>query len=845
MTKNFSNRCLSLLWAALTLSVGAALGPARAAGGDQAAATPKPIHFHGVILTPGGQPAPNATIVFYLVDNDTRMVSSEQTLHPTATGAFDIPWTWDPKVHRFPVIYVTAPEGIALPDLSEKEMRVTLDLATSVQVHLLDDSGKPIAHVRVCPQSFTRDHSYGSWDEAIQDRLSAVTDETGAATLTGLPQGWSMRLHVADPRYVQPGWNQNISLAKAAVTPDATVKVSPGGSLSGVVVFGPTKQPAPNIGVSASPVSEGGERQSAFTDADGKYRMPSLPVGSYNLSVTGSRNTAMQEWTAVQQSAAVTAGSDTSGINFTLIHGGVLTGTVTDPKTGQPIPQVGVFVLGPGGDQNARTGDDGRYTLHLPPGNQRVILESEPGMTPDEQQFVDLAEGETKTVNFKSTAPVHPAVMQGVVIGPSGQPVAGAQVTAAAQSQQEQDTKQTTDAQGKFTFDKPGLMPDMRLYAAAGEFATSTGTLAASGRPLTLRLAANANVVIRGQVIDPDGRALSGASVMLFRQHPVGIGGIGIDTTKTDAAGRYAFTPVVPDAIYSAGVQATGFGYQFTKQVKGVAGKPLNLAALTLPRADSFVGGTVVDVNGKPIAGADVSFMSAGDAHTLTDKQGKFHLAGATRGKVILEVRAANGRFASIQIASGHDDNTITAENQNEQAAESKRFVTARDADPTNHGNGAKAAVLLHTAFSQASQGRKKVLLVFHASWCGPCFLLHRFLRDPQVQPVIASHFITQDIDIWENKPTKAWENPSGDVLYKKYGGFKSPGHAQGVPFFVVLNASGRKLGDARMNGENIGFPYDAGTTDFFLKTLKAAAPEMTGGELAILKAGLQRDAKI
>ncbi len=836
------------LWIAFSLAASIAGHPVYADGNAAPIPIPNPVHFMGVITAPDGKPAPDATILYFIIDPKSHTVVSEQTLHPTPTGAFDITWTWDPKNFKLPVIYVTAPEGNAIVDIDFKPIIVTLEPVTSVQVHLLGDDSRPVAHVRVCPLGFIKDHRFAQWDEAILAPLSAVTDENGRATLTGLPQGWAMKLNVADPTYVQPSWNQNILLAKAAITPEATLRVSHGGSLSGTIAFGPTQKPAPKFVVRAQPTSPEAESQTAVTDASGHYQMPRIASGTYHLWLEGSRGANAQDWTALKQTATVTAGSATTGIDFTLIHGGVLSGSVTEPKTGKPLPQVSIYIIGPAGQQMARTDDQGHFTLHVPPGIQRIGLMDEPGMTPGKDQSVELGEGETKIVSFHSTPPLHLGVVEGIVIGPDGKPTAGAHVTAMARSQQEQDTLLTTDAQGKFVFSAPGIMPDMQLYANAGRMTTPTGTLALSGKPITLRLVAHAQTVVRGTVTDHLGKAIAGVSVMLFRQIPAGIGGIGIDTTTTDATGKFVFTPAIPDAVYSADARAKGFESGFTKQMKSTPGKPLNFPALILsrpPPTDSFAGGTVTDINGKPIAGAIVTTMYHRDKRVLTDKGGRFHIGGATRGTTRIEVQAPGDRSAAVDVASGRDDNTVTAISQEEQEAESKRFLAARDADPTIHGDGTKALLLLHAACSQAGQSGKKVLLVFGASWCGGCFLLHHFLKDPFVRPVIEAHFVVQDIDIWEHKPHQAWENPGGVALYGKYGGIKRPGHFQGVPYFAVLDAFSDELGDARQQGENIGYPQDVGARDFFIRTLKAAAPDLTSAEAATLKAGLLRDARI
>ncbi len=845
---------ISLLHLAPLMATGLALGAAHADTNPVASKLPVPLHLKGIILTPAGKPAADAQIVYALVDYRTQTAAQEQTLHPAADGTFDIVLPPPkPDTAQFPLLYITAPEGVALPTLNyhpngDQQMVVTLTPATRVQVRLRDEAGKPLAGMRVFPLAIIKDRDYRPWDgEAVTDHLSAETDADGAATLAGLPQGWTLRLAVAGTGWVQPDWSQNITLAKAAETPDAAVQVARAGSLSGTVAYGPA-HPAALVVVTAVPLAGGGIRQDGTTDASGHYQITGMPRGSYTVSIETYRGapSVTWPWTAAAQTAAVVPGGDTSGISFTLIHGGILSGVVTDSKTGKPIPNVGISVDGSGGGGYARTDASGRYSLHVPPGGQQIFLQADPGMTAAGPQRVVVADGETQTVNFSSTPPLRPAVVRGVVVGPTGKPVGGAKVTAAGQSQQEQDTQQVTDAHGRFTFDAPGLMPDMRLYAALGGLSTPAGALAAdgAGKPLTLRLAAHAGLIVRGRVVTADGRPVAGAAATLYREHASGQDGVGVATAKTNAAGQYLFTPAIPDATYQVGVQAEGFGYQFTKQSKAAVGNLMSFAPLPLPRTDSFVGGTVVDKDGRPIAGADVSLMSASDTHTQTDAQGRFHLAGATRGKAIVEVRAAQNRFASIQVASGRDDLRITAMSVDEQTVEGQRFSAVLDADKTNHGDGTDAHVLLRSALAQAAKDNKKVLLVFHASWCGPCFLLHRFLEDPQVRPILDAHFVVQDLDIWENKPEKAWENPGGDALYKQYGGVRANGDKQGVPFFAVLTPAGTSLGDARLNGDNIGYPSDPAAAEFFLKTLNSAET-LSPEEMTTLKAGLQRSAKI
>ena len=162
------------------------------------------------------------------------------------------------------------------------------------------------------------------------------------------------------------------------------------------------------------------------------------------------------------------------------------------------------------------------------------------------------------------------------------------------------------------------------------------------------------------------------------------------------------------------------------------------------------------------------------------------------------------------------------------------QFVRRVKADTTNHGDGQDANVLFSKAKSQAAASDRRVFLVFHASWCGPCFILHRFLTDPKVKPIIDAHFVVQELDIWEREKNGR-ENPGGAALDTEYGGPNS------IPFFVLLNSKGNKLSDSIHNGANMGVPTRPEDVAFLMRSLKAAAPSLTVQELTALKAGLQR----
>ena len=63
-------------------------------------------------------------------------------------------------------------------------------------------------------------------------------------------------------------------------------------------------------------------------------------------------------------------------------------------------------------------------------------------------------------------------------------------------------------------------------------------------------------------------------------------------------------------------------------------------------------------------------------------------------------------------------------------------------------------------AKAQARTEHKRILLVFSASWCGPCKLYERFLQDPQMKPITEKAFVVQRIDVGESRTTPSTPIP-------------------------------------------------------------------------------------
>jgi thioredoxin-related protein len=111
------------------------------------------------------------------------------------------------------------------------------------------------------------------------------------------------------------------------------------------------------------------------------------------------------------------------------------------------------------------------------------------------------------------------------------------------------------------------------------------------------------------------------------------------------------------------------------------------------------------------------------------------------------------------------------------------------------------AEKVLNNAYAQASKENKKVILMFHASWCGWCKKMDASLVDPVCKKMFDDNYVIAHLDVME-QPVKAHlENPGAMAVMTKYGGEKS-----GLPFWLVLDTKGNMLANSLM-------PKDGATT--------------------------------
>ncbi len=203
---------------------------------------------------------------------------------------------------------------------------------------------------------------------SIATSSTSLTNATGHYTTTGLPSGTyvvrytpnSTTLNFAGQIYngvVCAGCSNAdgtpITVTLGSETPNINMALAHGGHISGVITNAVTAAPLSNIQVDIVN-SAGGTFLSAVTNAAGVYTTATAPVGSYfvktRMSVGGTNQGYVNEVfndiacigcnPTLGAPVAVTVDATTPNINFALVRGSRISGTVTDgaaPLTGQTV----------------------------------------------------------------------------------------------------------------------------------------------------------------------------------------------------------------------------------------------------------------------------------------------------------------------------------------------------------------------------------------------------------------------------------------------------------------------------------------------------------------------------
>src|SRR5262249_13990363 len=142
--------------------------------------------------------------------------------------------------------------------------------------------------------------------------------------------------------------------------------------------------------------------------------------------------------------------------DFALITGGIVSGKITEQKTGKPVDGVVVGVIGSGLHQSMPTNSDGTYLMHIPPGKHMVqILGDLPaGFEEPKKNMVPITVTQDQAITTDFQLPGSPPpIIKGKTVDAQGNPLAGVTVFAQSKSYEYEgnEPKTVSDAAGSFS----------------------------------------------------------------------------------------------------------------------------------------------------------------------------------------------------------------------------------------------------------------------------------------------------------------------------------------------------------------------------------------------------------
>jgi uncharacterized GH25 family protein len=258
-------------------------------------------------------------------------------------------------------------------------------------------------------------------------------------------------------------------------------------------------------------------------------------------------------------------------------------------------------------------------------------------------------------------APSLAKTVKGQVIGPAGQPVAGAQVVVSQGRGRFDYTELKTDEQGRFeiTLEAPPYWDTVAWCCVyADGLAVGGGRLTRGDNLVVLRTPGEAT----GTVVDSHGRPVQGAAVTLARVIPgdmahsfsIPPGLADSFTAKTDEGGRWTIRCVPP--IGSARVALDD--PRFVGEAKEVRLTARSGSSVTLvARPGASLSGRVVYEDGSPAAGVavmaqakDLEATAWGWAEAATTADGSYQLTGLPDGVFNIFVEESSGEWVAAAL---------------------------------------------------------------------------------------------------------------------------------------------------------------------------------------------------
>ncbi len=449
-----------------------------------------------------------------------------------------------------------------------------------------DETGEPVpgAVVYIRPADF-----------AVNVWAESRTDENGRYALTNLPAG---EYHVF-LKEIPPDWAaevaEYIKVAEGQVVKNIGLQLTRDELITGRITDKATNEPIKNHWIGLS--RHNSYLSDTHTDENGVYQLRSAPG---KVTVYTSAPNGYEDVGQLQKEVEVAKGEIVSGVDFQFSKGEHLSITGrTLSLDGEPVAGVVITDWEAGYKQYAVSDKDGSFTIKgLRPGQKLSVraeqrelqlrgdadLEAQPGV-----------EAEILMEEYKTTS------VSGQVVNKRGEPVPSANIGLLTRDRKIMWRSTGTSAgmansSGEYKVTGLIVGDEYSISASADGYrdaSTKTFTAAEDMPPLgDILLSPRGNYSLEGKVTDTDGYTVARARVTAMSEQ---------ETAYTDENGYYRLDSLPFAVEVEITIDHSDYGYSRFWYV------PTNQAQdFVLVKADGYLSGKVVDVDGNPVEKASV-----------------------------------------------------------------------------------------------------------------------------------------------------------------------------------------------------------------------------------------------
>ena len=699
----------------------------QSAGSEQA----RQIICTGKVVDAQGQPITDAKVKLYKLTVSPATLSYDVKLaQELATktkedGAFTIKTETSSDELSAQAIILAQKEGLALGwanwRLRENlDVEIKLGQAKVLAGTVVDEADNPVvgAEVRIL-MLVVGEAPRPRYLIGVEpfDLLLAITDGQGKFSFNNIPGDATAEFLVKKPGRTtvstfEPRGGTTLHYAPGQTDIKLVMPVE--AKIEGIVVEKASSKPVAGIKIMVSR----GRNQPNFglkpvvSKEDGTFSANALAAGKHILQIVSPRGKPA-DWITEPVEVLTETGKTKSGVKVELSKGGLLEVVVTEAVSKQPVEQARVSIRQQAGDGyfGALSDQDGIARIRLMPGEYQMSGVYKQGYSRQRQQeTITIEDGKTARIECQL---IGQPKITGVVQDEKDKPVQGVKLKVCPSGGQDV----SSDAEGKFEVNwDPGswgerettfylvARQEQRNLAAAVQIDEDTKTLDIKLEP---------GVTFTGKVLDPDGKGIANARILIMLRVSSWGSTIARDIGQSNAEGNFEVKAIPAEHKYSITASAEGYGQNRTEvHTDDAVDNRLDMGALTLAVANLSVSGVVVDTNDKPVADARISTYGEGqpnNSRAQTDANGKFTIEKICAGKIRISANIS-GRtrlYGNIETEGGATDVKVVIS----ERPSTSRYVPKRP--PSLVGRPLPELKDLKIEISSADLSDKMLLLCF------------------------------------------------------------------------------------------------------------------------------------